>query len=861
MYFRHFLGFAIGNQLTPDDPVNYDTKPGSRRAGYIELLDLDGWDEIFADQITYFDSHTFVPSESSLDLYSGEIPVVEISDPDNPDPGNYPFDAYFAQSTNEKHIEITPGNIAWTMEQVQQNEYELTDALPDATMGTTYNYGENFHHILHSLEVNDEGHLQINGDYYTQWGSGPVPPLGSTFTVNTGQCGVIININDGGLFEIGDDNFQGHNKGILNLYQNTRMTVKSGGILKIHKGSILNIKHAAILIIEPGGLIEVEDGAVINVEENGSFLINDIDIHLNGVNARIALQGNGNIITTNVDFTIIGSGYFDYYKDGELEIDNGYLFKISGTGKEDRKVVIEEDADLFVEGNDVQITNCQFQIHEGAKFRVEENDVTVSGSKFIGIGELGYYGIHATSTWLFEVTSSDFTNLFGGIKLIDITSCPDENMPYIGNCQFTDHIFGIEAYNVGLLEVANTSITGTLASSWYGLTASDITDLHVLDCSILNHTIDMFGLKGTGVFMDDVAMGKIDGTSISNNIRGIDGYSSNIYIRNHAIISSNDVGINAQWIDFGGNAPSEQKKIVVGDEECGWIINNTTAGVKGTDMVLEVDQWQHALAADLLEVYPNRFDGNGQGFDVCYYHFNEAEIGSTIYAFANYWGGGFPSSAYNDVGFDEGSNPCDNATLYAAVYSSIYYTNCTCMNPWCPEDYPYDPDGYTERIATTSCGTTIPKKGGGRISIADQYRSAYLAFNDEQYQSAYNKFDWLVKKTDQENPNGVQGICRHLYSSAKSTLPMILALAEAHCLSLKEESDTDEDYSRSELKLYPNPAESSFNLILEEKKYEGARLNISNEFGQVVYTDIVNSLKSEININTWDGVRACIMFN
>ncbi|MFN3940475.1 MAG: T9SS type A sorting domain-containing protein [Chitinophagales bacterium] len=187
----------------------------------------------------------------------------------------------------------------------------------------------------------------------------------------------------------------------------------------------------------------------------------------------------------------------------------------------------------------------------------------------------------------------------------------------------------------------------------------------------------------------------------------------------------------------------------------------------------------------------------------------------------NHWQtGGGPPSGYLIGGFDEDIHPCTMITYSTACYIETKPTNCACNYDACAQEdcaEELTEEEITLRLAATSCNTTIPKLGGvGTVTVAQQFRNAYLLYLDGDYNYAYQNFNHLKNKVNQNYPQGLsKGVCNALYKEAVMYVELCSLIATVHCQSPFYTERLAEEYSNSEfeIELYPNPTNTTFNLF------------------------------------------------
>lgn len=304
----------------------------------------------------------------------------------------------------------------------------------------------------------------------------------------------------------------------------------------------------------------------------------------------------------------------------------------------------------------------------------------------------------------------------------------------------------------------------------------------------------------------------LDGATIKNNAKGIEAYRSNIYLRNQSTIKQNtNEGILAYSSIDGITDPTTLCKIVVGDIGCGWIIQNGT-GISGEDMLLDIDAVMHAINEG-DEEQPNRFDGNTtQAIDVCYDYFDDTYISNTLMAKGNYWtGSSAPSGTDVTTGFNAN---CNDITTDASLYVTSQPSNCDCPANCTDIE---DEEALTLRMSTNSCNYLINEQGGGRISIAEKYQEAYQLFVANDFNLAYQKFNWIKNRVEAEYPQGLpDGVCKDLYARAYWYKDDMAEIAEAYCQYPFYERTVEDNTVIPKFSVFPNPAQNTITIACTE---------------------------------------------
>ncbi|MCU0441384.1 MAG: T9SS type A sorting domain-containing protein [Bacteroidia bacterium] len=150
----------------------------------------------------------------------------------------------------------------------------------------TYNMSSNsYMKQIPNTNINTGGILRINAAVASNFGSGALPIQASTFSTTMNNCATTLNVNSGGLLQIGG----GTTYGIV--------TVSTGKSIRINNGGSLDIRWGSKLILEGGSLI-VEQGANINLQDLESV----VEIR----------DGGKIVIGNNATFTWTGAGYLKF---------------------------------------------------------------------------------------------------------------------------------------------------------------------------------------------------------------------------------------------------------------------------------------------------------------------------------------------------------------------------------------------------------------------------------------------------------------------------------------------------------------------------------------------------------------------
>ncbi|MBL0046477.1 MAG: hypothetical protein IPP32_00020 [Bacteroidetes bacterium] len=296
---------------------------------------------------------SFIPTVSALGMFGNPSLTTNVSSTiqfDNLPSPQYPFDAYYASSTNKLHVELESGltagnsapagNMDWAHKEILNSEPTLPFLLNASSPNAgTYNMCRIQNRFLTNCTVDNGGFLLINRNTNADFSfaTSPMPPAGvnppiqgSTFEVQTCDCGVTIDIKAGGVFILGDDAFS--NKAVVTFHSGDNLYLRSGSRIKIEDYSKLILEQGVNLIIEPGAqiilqgehsLFDVQGICDINIPTNGTILFDKGsastggEMHLN--TGTFIINGNANL-TSNQCKIKLNDYVFNYRQNAHINL-------------------------------------------------------------------------------------------------------------------------------------------------------------------------------------------------------------------------------------------------------------------------------------------------------------------------------------------------------------------------------------------------------------------------------------------------------------------------------------------------------------------------------------------------------------
>lgn len=374
--------------------------------------------------------------------------------------------------------------------------------------------------------------VDLDGDGYYNWGIGPKPAncpncpdepdcddskiylgpydsrygcslLCENFTYDTSK----IRINDKTVWSdrtivnqdiiINEDSLFVYDE--LLLHDLATIRIKNGASLILAKNSILkgacvDSLFAGSIIVESGGSLVLKDsckiyfnnGGGINIQENATLYYGkSCDIYLGSAASVLDIAGNLHI-GDNATFTTSGNGYVKFSNNGTW--DNTYnvtagthssvVFK--GTGKNDKKLEIEQSTVRFPQLDSLSFRNCKIEMGSEKRMLADYN-YPITFSNVLLTSKTGANNDHRSF------------NFYGQANVT------------IDNCTFEYGRYGI----YGILTYFNNSMTVTNSTFRYNKKGMQIYDkgLHLSGCTFLNnseHGVYCDAMKWTSSFDDCV---------------------------------------------------------------------------------------------------------------------------------------------------------------------------------------------------------------------------------------------------------------------------------------------------------------------------------------------------------------------
>lgn len=614
----------------------------------------------------------FVPSTSALALNNGDwqYQLNQIDFDASNLSGMTHFDGYYAQTSNQKHVQVTTGNMNWLMKQLRNSENMLQEDIPTGVLTKTWNSPLEVPSI-YSLEINGGGTLYVNADlprFDGGHGTSPARGLARVFIGSGCNSAEIININSGGKLVLGDNNIDpvlGNNRAYFHIAEGSELNINPGGELKIHHGSKLIIQDGGILKVSGSGAIaEALDNGLIVLEDGGTIIYGqNAEIKLSGQNAILEIAGKIKV-ESNATFSFTGNGHIvldqhigkfdangtwinDY--DSYWEFGTNSKIDLQGSGTSDLILVLKTGTHPRMNNGTkpsaISFTNGLIQIAKDQQFHIGSN-LTMSSVR---------------------VECANSNESHGGIRFWNQNAT-------INNCEFVDGNY------LGALALNNIGGNKTVKVQYTDFTDND------LGLFVTGEGVDING----SLFENNTTGATMDYVSRSSRITTSDFKANNIGLK---ITGQAGFSINISLNEFSNNTSKGLEMISV---ESSVLTKNqflsNHIGVESYGSVVDISQEAYNCFED--NQVGIKLTGN-EGYKAGLYlvdGFNRFDLGTHTngkYILGNFCPS-LPLSSYqgNQINADNNMMPTIQVTAlpgqpccaYVMPVSLTHYSSCSGVN-------------------------------------------------------------------------------------------------------------------------------------------------------------------------------------
>lgn len=593
----------------PHSLDHWDTAPGCYRTDFPGLLSrtLEAKDSRI--KVIEKEHFTFMPVISLLDIDTDDLYFdVEnnLLSPVNINKALSPFDlVYYTREANLQHVEITPGIIAFIVDNILRD----SSSVPPAVLTQRYNYAALTQDNIPSTSVNNGGELVINGNGDAALG-GIDNSESENYVIRTAGCGpVTVEVNPRGKLTIGE---RAGYKGILTVSPGHTLHIKERGELRVNEFSQLHIDTGAVLVLDGGALVELNTQGSIHIR--GTLVLNgDIDVLSGGavhLYAGAAVTANGNKLTLRGSYPGLSYPYYPDYA-GLLVLEAGAVLAIP-----DFTVELSEGRVSYKEGSGILIGSAGELKAEEAVFYSRG---TLTAQETPPYTLSGVTGIRAERGAL-QLKKCSFEGFLTAVVLnrAKILPAAMEEVDFGGN------VLSLSAHDQGNLYLQSCTFKEGL--EWINYPNSRLFQDHAKAVVLQNANLHIRGTKITGYEYGYGIYAAADAESWKNNV----------FVTGCSEISDNRYGVR---IDGGLGSGETEPDWGIFHMNRSRLTGNTETGVKGTDVLLSIDSYSGGANTLLgcqsgLDYQPLTDEPVCTLFDICY-RYRQPDF---VLARGNYWG-------------------------------------------------------------------------------------------------------------------------------------------------------------------------------------------------------------------------------
>lgn len=509
----------------------------------------------------------------------------------------------------------------------------------------------------------------------------------------------------------------------------TKMTCYDGSLLNVESGGKLLVKNQSKLILKSGSVLHLHPNAELRLESGAEVIIEDSATLLVESGAKVVVRADAHLTIQNTDeakgLVLSAGALLEAQNNGEIRVMPGARLDLTtsyvpgtGGGVTSGLVLNDNASHLLIDKSTLKVA--------------KDVDFTFGGTGYITFkGQESALELDpATSHWT-QAGPSRPNVLYelkeGAALHVRPASFELQNgrLRYDADCSLTvetpkpvfleniDFLGVGQTYGALALDCISPEFTATGCAVHFFSDGMRIESTG--GTTVTNSTMDHITRVGWD-FLDSSSVVLSGGEVHHCGQAGVRSVAPVLYLRGGVRIWENYEGVVSE---------TDSSQLIIGDQGCAWIINNSHRGVRGKNIHLDIDALRHQQQNSSTIAQINRFDGNtvngGKIFRICY-DAGQMPTAFEMSAEGNYWGGASPTALTDYVL----TNCSDSSAVHKLDADSVYAcapTSCTDCNP------PARPGGPV--IAESAAGAVslalmlIPNPAQDRVSLTVEERGAY----------------------------------------------------------------------------------------------------------------------------------------
>lgn len=311
-------------------------------------------------------------------------------------------------------------------------------------------------------------------------------------------------------------NFVQQNASEVKLTEKSSLVLESGSRYEVGNGASLIVDSTASLVLNAGDSLIVKGGGYVLVKNCGNLIYNGGTIFLQDAASVLEIVGNLHI-GDNATFTTSGNGYVKFSNTGTWDntfnvisgVHSSICFR--GTGKNDKKLEIEQSTVRFPQLDSLSFRNCKIEMGSEKRMQADYN-YPITFSNVLLTSKTGTNNNHRSFNFFGQANTIINNCIFeyGTYGISGILTYNGNDLSVI-NSTFRYNNIGIWMYDKGV-NFENCTCTN---NSGYGIYCNAMSSTSFFDdcvCSDNGNGNYYMGSSTAGVY--------IDGGSFTNSTNG-----------------------------------------------------------------------------------------------------------------------------------------------------------------------------------------------------------------------------------------------------------------------------------------------------------------------------------------------------
>ncbi|KGE89263.1 hypothetical protein IX84_03850 [Phaeodactylibacter xiamenensis] len=554
-------------------------------------------------------------------------------------------------------------------------------------------------------------------------------------------------VQEGGYTEVLSD-------GLLSAGFGGQVRIEKGGEARIGSGGILRVSQDSKCVVEDGGKLVLEPGAIVQLWDGDAPF------------GRAVLEVQGELeVQGSIDFS--GNGFFDFFQSHILSLTGG-IFRIEGRGIGKRFLRLRNNTTLDIGDNTVELLEGLAEYGNYAKISVGQGEAFISNMELKTGGQTAV-GLLADGATKIRFVYNEAYGFANAVEAYN--TYPANALDFLFfQSGFSDNRNSIWLSNGSNARVWDCHFNGT-GTGVNAMLLDELQSVRV-DASVIesyNVPTEPEYMTWGAVHVSNVGEYIMSGGELSNNDVGLycpPGKYVNVTLRGQAEVADNDFyGLHI----VEGNREGSNYGLVTMD--CARLLNNGLAGIKGQNLILNIDAFINSQTDNLAFARSNHFQrgpNDALWFDICY-DGTLAETINAIPAEGNYWGtdhanpepgGGLYYYALDKTNFG-GCGGFPEISLAFGTKASGVPTSC-------PSGPPTGPHVPPSKDCSGLMATPTEQLGGS-------FFDAFFAYQDrleqeELTETTYSLFAAVAQKSNTERGTASDQ-CKHYIDVARVFVP------------------------------------------------------------------------------------------